>query len=150
MGLAGRKPKPEDQRRNRNPPVHEWIEIEDVPYHGPAPMLPARYRTIEDDSNNHQVRLKWPARTQRWWAVISAMPHCVLWTPADWQFALDVAEIHARFVEGSNGTELRIREKLLGTTLDARRDLRIRYVPAREEPAERDEAVPDNVRYLDL
>lgn len=149
MSLAGRKPKPEDQRRNRHAPVHDWTEVEDVPYHGPAPMLPARYRTIEDDDANHSVRLKWPARTQRWWAVISAMPHCVLWTDADWQDALDCAEVHARFVEGANGTELRIRSKRLGITLDDRRDLRIRYVPARAEQPER-EAVPDNVRYLDL
>ncbi|MEV2236688.1 hypothetical protein [Micromonospora sp. NPDC049891] len=41
---------------------------------------------------------------------------------------MDTAEVHARFVEGGSATELRIREKLLGTTLDARRDLRIRYV----------------------
>ena len=150
MPALGRKPKPEDQRRNRMPPVHDWIEVEDVPYHGPAPLLPPRYRTIEDDSDAHQIRQKWPARTRNWWAVVSAMPHCVLWTPSDWQDALDCAECHARFVEGANGTELRIRTKRLGITADDRRDLRIRYVPARPEPAEAGEAVPDNVRYLDL
>jgi len=131
------------------PPTHDWIEVEDVPYHGPAPLLPNRYRTIEDDADNHQIRLKWPARTRHWWSVVSSMPHCVLWTESDWQFALDVAEIHARFVEGANGTELRIREKLLGVTMDSRRDLRIRYVAARPEPVA-SEDVPDNVRYLDL
>jgi hypothetical protein len=31
-------------------------------------------------------------------------------------------------------SELRQREKILGTTLDARRDLRIRYVNAETEP----------------
>lgn len=149
MPIAGRKPKPRDQIRHRVPPVHDWTEVVDEPYRGPAPLLPPRYRTIEDDAANHSIRIKWPARTQKWWAIVSAMPHCVLWTDADWQFALDTAECHARFVEGGSGAELRQREKIIGTTADARRDLRIRYVPARAEPAER-EAVPDNVRYLDL
>ena len=44
-----------------------------------------------------------------------------------------MVETHARFVEGANGTELRIREKQLGVTMDARRDLRIRYVEPRPE-----------------
>ncbi len=151
MAVSGRKPKVAEERRNRMPAAHDWIEVEDIPYHGPAPLLPNRYRTMAEDDETRQVRLKWPARTQRWWAVISAMPHCVLWTDADWQFALDVAEIHARFVEGSNGTELRIREKLLGTTLDARRDLRIRYVPARpDDSAGGDAKVIKIDRYRDL
>jgi hypothetical protein len=95
-------------------------------------------------------RIRYPARTLAWWAVISRMPHCVLWTAADWQYALDVVEAHARFVEGTNGTELRIREKQLGTTLDARRDLRIRYVEPRAEPAGRPGEVVNLDDYRDL
>lgn len=129
MAVVGRKLKPEDQRRNHHPPTHEWTEVEDVPYDGAVPHLPARWGL--DPLEGVRVRLRYPARTLGWWAVISRMPHCVLWTPADWQYALDVVECHARFVEGANGTELRIREKQLGTTLDARRDLRIRYVAPR-------------------
>jgi hypothetical protein len=72
--------------------------------------------------------------------VWSRMPHCVLWTQADWEFALDSIEIAAQFYEGDSrlATELRNREKLLGTTLDFRRDLRIRYVDTvtKEKPAE--------------
>jgi hypothetical protein len=52
---------------------------------------------------------------------------------------LRAAEAHARFVEGwrgcASGAELRAREKLLGMTRDARRDLRIRYVPAPDPDA---------------
>ena len=118
MAIAGRKPRADRAQLHnpRNRPVHEWVEVVDVPYEGPWPSLPRRAGG-------------WPARTRRWWRVISTMPHCVLWTDADWQYALDVAEAHARYVEGqSSGTELRIREKALGNTMDARRDLRIRYV----------------------
>ncbi len=131
MPVAGRKPKPEEERRNRMPAAHDWTEVERVPYEGDVPLLPQRWEL--DPEEGVKVRLQWPARTRAWWRVISSMPHCVLWTESDWQYALDVAEVHARFVEGSNGTELRIREKQLGVTMDARRDLRIRYVEARPE-----------------
>jgi hypothetical protein len=58
------------------------------------------------------------------------MPHCVLWSESDWEFALDTAFVKGIFhMQGSNvyATELRNREKVLGTTADYRRDLRIRY-----------------------
>jgi hypothetical protein len=68
-------------------------------------------------------------RTRDWWEAVSTMPHCRLWTKSDWAFALDTAMVHASSVYGSvtAASELRQREKILGTTLDARRDLRIRY-----------------------
>lgn len=113
------------------PAAHDWTEVENVPYSGAVPKLPQRWGI--EPLEGVRVRLKWPARTLQWWRVVSRMPHCVLWTEADWQYALDVAEAHARFVEGTNGTELRIREKMLGNTMDSRRDLRIRYVEPRPE-----------------
>jgi hypothetical protein len=143
----GRKPKPEALRRNRTAPTHDWTEVEDSPYTGPRPALPTRYRV--DPETHTRFKVAWPARTRGWWGVVSTMPHCRLWSAADWEFALETAEVHARFVEGSNATELRIRQKLLGTTLDSRRDLRIRYVPAaaeRETPA----GVVDMAAYRDL
>ena len=77
------------------------------------------------------------------------MPHCILWSASDWQFALDTAAVAAPFHAGEDlrpalATELRNREKLLGTTWDMRRDLRIRYVPAPVDPA-----LPADVRSLD-
>ena len=131
MPVPGRKEKPAEERRNRMPPTHEWTEVERIPYDGPAPRLPQRWGV--DPEEGIRVRLQWPARTRRWWDVVSAMPHCILWTDADWEFALEVAEVHARFIEGANGSELRIREKILGLTMDARRDLRIRYVDPKPE-----------------
>lgn len=134
MAMAGRKPKPEEERRNRMPPTHEWVEVENVPYSGPVPRLPQRWAF--DPEELTRVHVRYPARTLQWWAVVCRMPHCVLWTDVDWQYALDVVEAHARYVEGASGAELRIREKLLGTTMDSRRDLRIRYVEPKPERPE--------------
>lgn len=119
--------KPAEERRRRNKPTHDWTEVDDVPFDG-GPKLPptkAGERT-------------WPTATRRWWKAISRMPHCVLWDEGDWIFALDTACIHAAFHNGDikAATELRNREKVMGTTVDFRRDLRIRYVePAVEVPA---------------
>lgn len=119
MPVAGRKPKPEGQKRNRMKPAHDWVEVLRVPFKG-APKLP---RQMPDGR-------AWPAWTKRWWATVSSMPHCVLWDEADWQFATDTALIAAALHTGDTrvATELRNREKVLGTTVDFRRDLRIRYV----------------------
>jgi len=124
------------------PAVHDWTEVLGAPYEGARPKLPTRMRV--DPESGMASRVSWPATTKRWWEVVSRMPHCRLWTEADWQTAVDTAEVHARWAEGlTAATELRIREKLLGTTLDARRDLRIRYVDA--QPA----AEPSGVVQLD-
>ncbi|MDT5413035.1 MAG: hypothetical protein QOG14_5255 [Mycobacterium sp.] len=51
------------------------------------------------------------------------MRQCVLWGPSDWEFARDTLEIAARFDERTTvswSTELRYREKVMGTTHDAR------------------------------
>ena len=121
MPPAGRKPNQGQAIRHRVKPVHDWTEIEDAPFPDAPPMPDGLYG------------IPWPAETQRWWEVVSRMPHCVIWQESDWQFAIDTIAIHARFVRGesaSAATELRNREKVLGTTLDFRRDLRIRYVAA--------------------
>lgn len=117
---AGPKPKPDGTTVHRNPLVHDWTEVVAVPYAGERPAIGRA-----------------PAATKRWWTVISTMPHCVLWTPADWQFAVDTVRIHAAFARGDmvRAQELRVREKVMGTTLDARRDLRIRYVDEVSAPA---------------
>lgn len=124
MPAAGRKPKPEDQRRNPNRPTFDWIQVVNVPYEGPVPELGGRV----------------PVRTMRWWRVVTRMPHCILWDDADWEFAVATAWVHAAFVKQggspSYASELRQREKLLGLTWDARRDLRIKYVEAVDEGGE--------------
>jgi hypothetical protein len=80
------------------------------------------------------------------------MPHCVLWSGSEWDFAFDSLEVAAQFHEGDArlATELRNRERVLGTTVDYRRDLRIRYVPAPEAQPEQAAGVMNLADYRDL
>lgn len=126
MPVSGRKPKPEGQKRNRVKPVHDWTEVVDVPFTG-APRLPK----ARPDGRS------WPKWTRDWWAAVSTMPHCRIWSAGDWRFAIETAAVVAEMHEGNPrlAGEVRNREKVLGTTVDFRRDLRIRYVPElAEEP----------------
>lgn len=131
MPVPGAKAKPPGQAVTRHAQVHEWLEVEDVPFEG-GPDLPERMSAsvtlVKDES---AMRLPWHQRTRDKWDVWRAMPHCKHWGPAEWDYALDSIEIAGLFHhtgEQKYATELRNREKVLGTTLDYRRALRIRYV----------------------
>ncbi|ORV20957.1 hypothetical protein AWB98_01265 [Mycolicibacterium conceptionense] len=106
---------------HRNKPAQDWTEVEDKPFDG-GPRLTGLRANGED----------WPDRTRQKWQVWRRMPHCILWTESDWEFAFDTLELVARFHSGGGSisliAEIRTREKLMGTTLDSRRDLRIRYI----------------------
>lgn len=121
MPVQGRKPKPEGQARNRNKPVHDWVEVVDVPFVGESPDLP-------DDA-------EWSSFTERWWGVVRSLPHAVNWHPGDWLNAIECAFVVEKHWEDPTA-ELRLRERNLGMTTDALRDLRIRYVPLCEVGAE--------------
>lgn len=135
MPVTGRKPKPGAVHRpSANEPRHEWTDVLDVPFDG-APRLPR----IRPGGKT------WPRRTKDWWRAVSTMPHCVLWKDSDWSFAIDTAMLAAEFHDGDmpRATELRQREKILGTTADARRDLRLRYLrPTSIEPDQPDAVAP--------
>jgi hypothetical protein len=134
MPAAGRKPNEGQPVRHRHKPTHEWTEVEAVPFEG-APKLP------KPDPGR-----SWPSATVRWWKAISRMPHCVLWDESDWIFALNTALVAAAFHGGDikAATELRQREKVMGTTVDSRRDLRIRYI---EPAADKAEDIPNIADY---
>ena len=120
--VRGPAPKPLDQRVSRQRPTYEWLDIPNVPYRGKRPKLPDEI----------------PVETLEWWIALTTMPHCVLWTSPDWQYAVLTAQIHAAVVKGdlARASELRIREMQMGVTLDARRGLRIRYVDPATHVAE--------------
>ena len=128
MAITGRPPKPPGQAVTRHASSTTWVEVEDRPYKGPVPALPQRVPGFE---------CAWPRRTRSVWAAWSRMPHCILWSPADWQFAIDTVTVAALFHETAEpkyAAELRAREKVLGTTFDARQSLRIRYIEPEVKP----------------
>ena len=100
----------------------------DAPFGGGS-VLPKRRRSSGP----------WPEGVAEKWDAWSSMPHAKLWQASDWQFAMDTIEIAAAWIDGGTvglATELRNREKVQGTTLDYRRDLRIGYTePASPPPA---------------
>ncbi len=114
-----RRPKPPGQAVNRHP-VLEFTEVPNRPF-SKAPKLGPR-----------ASGKPWPMAAIRKWKAWSRMPHCALWDESDWEFARDSIEVAARMVEANFdprlAAELRNREKVIGTTLDYRRDIRVRYV----------------------
>lgn len=126
MAMAGRKPS-ERPTVTRHKPTHDWTEVPKIPYDGKHPELPLTRTVLKGDE---PIEIPIEKRTRDWWTALCKMPHCVLWQDSDWAFALDTAMVHAAASHGqvTAMAELRMREKVLGTTVDARRDLRIRYV----------------------
>lgn len=114
-------------------PSADWTDVPDVPFTGPSPDLPPLPN-----------RRKWQEIVQQWWAQVRQMPHCAGWTAGDWQFAIETAylkdafwrDYHAGEAKGNASTEIRRREAQMGTTTEARRQLRIRYTPVAEVSTE--------------
>jgi hypothetical protein len=125
MPVSGAKPKPPGETIAKARQVHDWIEVENVPF---------------EDANRRLTKHrpsggKWPEAAIRRWRTWRRMPHAILWSDSDWDFCIDTVEIAALFYETQStkyATELRTRERVLGTTADYRRDLRIRYVEPKE------------------
>lgn len=122
--MAHRGPTAKAVKHGRTPNA-DWTDVVDTPYTGPSPELPKLPR-----------RERWHLMVEQWWAQVREMPHCVLWRAVDWTFALETAHMkHAywRLTETGEATttmavEIRRREDQMGTTLEALRKLRIRYV----------------------
>lgn len=140
MPAAGRKPT-DGPKHGRTPVTHDWTQVPDRPFDGPKPDLP-KSRTVVRDGKKVTLRLS--PLTKSWWDDVSTMPHCVLWTPSDWRFAIETALIADMLFSGDRpaASELRLRERILGTTVDSRRDLRIRYVSAEDQEEPREQRRP--------
>lgn len=129
MAVPGPVPMDAGEKRFRGGLTHDWVSVVDEPFEGPVPVELPTTRTLYDKEGPYRVRLT--KQTKAWWAVTSSMPHCRLWTESDWLFALETALIADTFYRSGHlesAKELRQRSKILGTTADARRSLRIRYV----------------------
>ncbi len=127
--MAHRGSAPKANKHGRTPNA-DWTEVVETPYTGPSPDLPKLPR-----------RKKWHPMVEQWWEQVREMPHCVLWRPSDWTFALETAyqkQAHWELCEEGEQTttaavEIRRREDQMGTTIEALRKLRIRYVPVDDE-----------------
>lgn len=133
MGMAGRKPS-ERPVVHRVKPTVDWTDVINEPFSGFVPELPQSRTVMSKDGEPIEIPIE--TRTRNWWNALTKMPHCVLWQDSDWAFAIDTAMVHAAASHGAITAmaELRMREKVLGTTVDSRRDLRIRYVEPEREP----------------
>lgn len=121
MAVTGRKPKADGEKVTRHELTVGWIEVPDVPFEPREEHLIGAHL---------EPRKKWAPATLAWYEAISTMPHCILWRAEQWVYARSTALIYDRWIKGDNARagELRQREAKMGTTFDARRDLRIRYV----------------------
>lgn len=122
MALSGARPR--NTKLGRTPSA-DWTDVPDLPYDGLSPDLPKLSR-----------RRRWRDEVVEWWEEVRRMPHCRLWTPTDWRFALEIAHMKQQFwtdldegeMKTTTATEIRRREDQIGTTSEARRKLRVRYV----------------------
>lgn len=122
--MAHRGPEPKLNKIGRTPSA-DWLDVADLPNDGPWPELPALPR-----------KRKWHELATRSWEQIRVMPHTRLWTDTDWTFCHETillkhywfTHIEAGTQTVSEGIEIRRREDQIGTTMESRRKLRIRYV----------------------
>lgn len=153
MPIAGRKPNPDRSQVVTRHKPQEFTEVPEVPFENAPPLRPRATGGVSVMAVGAANSEDYPPATRGWWRAISRMPHAALWDEAMWELAMDAAEVHARTMEawrGYTGGQLLAFCKQLGTTADYRRDLRIKYVPAKtaSRSAEGDD-LPDNVRRID-
>lgn len=137
--MAHRGPSPLARKIGRTPNA-DWTEVPDVPYEGPSPDLPKLPQ-----------RRKYNELVVQWWDLVRHMPHCVSWKPSDWQYAIETAMLKHFFwtdalspdpdVKITAAQEIRRREDNMGTTEEARRKLRIRYVEVEDDYDEEEDPV---------
>lgn len=111
MAGHGPAPKPDAERRRRNPVPEMAVLSADGLLCGPD--LPES--------------LDWPAATSAWWLTWRESAQAKLFTATDWSFLLDTALLHAEFWLGDLGvaSELRLRAAKFGATPEDRARLKI-------------------------
>lgn len=117
-----------------------WTDVPNTPYTGPGSDRPLP----------SSPGIAWFPEVEAWWEIMRTMPHCRLWEPSDWLYAIETAvlknhfygELYGGVVHGTMATEIRRREDQMGTTMEARRKNLIRYVDPAQAP-ELDEPAAD-------
>jgi hypothetical protein len=103
-----------------------WVDYVNTPYTGPGSD-----RDLPDVPG-----VQWFPQVEAWWNEVRRMPHCKDWTPTDWIFGIETAlfknnlysEYFGGTVHASMIAQIRMREDQMGTTMEARRKMGIRYV----------------------
>jgi len=139
--MAHRGPSPLARKLGRTANA-DWTEVPDVLYEGASPDLPR----LPGRRKYHELAVQW-------WDMVRHMPHCRSWSPTDWQYAVETAMLKHFFwtdalgpdcdVKITLGQEIRRREDNMGTTEEARRKLRIRYIEV--DPQEFEDEEPGDV-----
>lgn len=114
--MPGPAPKSKEERRRRNPPVHEWVVLSES-YDGPIPPLPGP-KTGKN--------ARWEKPTREWWETIWRTPMATQWNEGDVPGLIELAILRQAFMEGdmSVRSEVRQRADRFGLTPKGRRDLR--------------------------
>lgn len=124
--MARPGPQPKNTPKHGHSGGAGFVDVVNVPYSGPGaerdlPAIPG---------------MEWFPQVVGWWEVVRRMPHCTLWEASDWLFAIEtamlknyyMAEFFGGVVHATMASEIRRREDQLGTTMEARRKLGIRYM----------------------
>lgn len=129
MGGTGPPPKPAERRARRNQERHSKIGVG-------APGLMLRWESVPQPRLPRLPKGDWPEATKRWWTNWGKAPQAEHLGRTDWDFLLDTALIHARFVQGelALAAELRQRVAKFGATPEDR--LRLRFQFAETDTAE--------------
>lgn len=123
--MAGRGPAPkaEDKRRRRNASPSTTALVSDGVLRGSP--LPRSGWMVRVDGES--VNLEWPEPTKGWWLNWRKSAQAQTFSPADWDFLLETAVLHARFWTGDHSVagELRLRVAKFGATPEDRLRLRM-------------------------
>jgi hypothetical protein len=131
MIMAG--PAPKVRKLGRTPSqAGDWRDYDDVPFEGAPPM-----------PKPHGRKKTWHPLVEAWWNSTSKLPHAKDWRDDDWLKVYEVMEEKQAYYtttadlrKTTQLTEIRRREDALGVGDQARRQLRIRYLPVLEDDVE--------------
>lgn len=122
MAGRGPAPKPADRVRRRNASGSTSLTPDGILRGSPLPRSGYSVRT-----DGEKLDFSWPEQTKSWWLNWRRSAMAQTFTPADWDFLLETAVLHACFWDGdrSVASELRLRVAKFGATPEDRLRLKL-------------------------
>jgi hypothetical protein len=129
MAGRGPAPKPADKRHRRNSSGSTSLTPDGVLRGTPLPRSGYSIRI-----DGEKLDFSWPEQTKSWWLNWRRSAMAQTFTPADWDFLLETAVLHALFWDGDRtvASELRLRVAKFGATPEDRMRLKLEI----EDPAD--------------